>query len=163
MNTMPTPTPAQPKQSSKKIGMIVGGALLLFALMVWGVASLVTGRDWALGLGSQQSTAKLTKVQRAIETAPDVLAVSVKNGNTSGTPFGHSIRVLVYFDEAKVSSADEDALRQFTNAVERTIYNAKVSDEYTVFYVPAKAGETIDLNSVAATSNSVATNKLKVR
>lgn len=163
MNTTSTPTPAQPKQSSKKIVAIIGGALLLFALMVWGVASLVTGRDWALGLGSQQSTANLSKVQRAIESASDVLAVSVKNGNTSGTPFGHSIRVVVYFDEANVSSTDEEALLRFTNTVENTIYGARVSDEYTVFYVPAKAGEPIDLNSLAATSDSVATNKLKVR
>ncbi len=162
MNTIPTPPPAQPKQSAKKIGMIVGGILLLGVLMVWGIVSVVSGRDWALGVGSQQSAAKLDTVQRAVSATSDVLFVNVRNANTSGTPFGHSIRVTVFFDEAKVAPDDEVAVRRLTRAAEDAIYRTKVADEYTVFYIPAKASESFDSDSLLRTADAVVTNKFKV-
>lgn len=129
--------PPKAKVNKKTIGLVIITAVAV-GVFVWGAVSFLGSRNLALGFGAQQSETKLQTVRDAIKAADTsaILDVSVLNGNTSGTPFGHSIRAHVLYDATKVPEGDREARTKFSDAVQRAIVMSGIKDSYTVFLVP---------------------------
>lgn len=142
----PQQSPKQPEtpQANKKVVWAVAPALVFFliigTLSVVVIAQHFSGdRDPALGLGKQSSQATLNEVSDAVKASNNnaIIDVMVKNANTSGTPFGHSIRVNVLVDMDKIAgdeSVGQDLIKQ---QVIDAIRNTEIKDTFLVRVGPS--------------------------
>jgi len=121
--------------TKRKVAAIVAGSILAAGVVITGAAVLaanLSGHNWSLGLAGQKSDEDITKVQQSLEAIDNeaVLDVYVKNANTSGTPFGHSIAVRVLVDTEMVpETEDMDAVE---TAVRSAIASAGVKDTFDI-------------------------------
>jgi len=135
--TEKTPKAQQSKahmSRATKIGLGVVVAIL-GVFTAFGVAGLFNdsgNHNWGLGLAPQKKDEDIQKVQKAVESVPGdaIIAVSAKNANSSGTPFGHSITVRVLLDSAVVS--DTEGIDAVEADIRAAIVEAGVKDSYTL-------------------------------
>lgn len=161
-----TNTPIVTPRKTKKTLVIVLGCIVGSVLII-GVATVlvraVTGQNWALGVGPQQSDSKLDTVKNAVMANSAVVDVYVKNANTSGTPFGHSIDVVVVFDETLVDPQDKRAVGDFADDIQAAIVGARVADAYTLFVTANDASSRVEASDRAARTNALLMQEFEVK
>lgn len=122
------------KSKATIIGLSIAGALLLIGVVAVVVGATKSGgaHNWDLGLAPQKSDADIAKVQKAVESVESdaVLDIYVSNANTSGTPFGHSIRINVLADTDLLPATDEAAINALATDITRAVQAAGVKDTY---------------------------------
>lgn len=134
-NQTPAPAPKANKKVVVWVIVVVAIPLLLLALLVTTLVSKgLSGHNWDLGFAQQQSADELAKVKSSINATENdaIIDVVVKNANTSGTPFGHSVRVNVLVDSEKLNVKDDIEVEALINQVTNAIKTSGVSDTFFV-------------------------------
>lgn len=129
----PTPTP-QKSHTGLIIGLSIGG-VVLFSVLIFFVVFLFafnTDRNWSLGVGKQQSNSSLGGLSDAVasELQDYVIDTDVRNANTSGTPFGHTVDIRVLIPRSHADKANHKAI---VTAVAKAIASTKKDDSYRLW------------------------------
>src|SRR5690349_4594749 len=109
------------------IGASIAGFLLIIGIGAVAFITLATGsHNWDLGLAPQKSSDELAKVQKAVDTVTNeaILDTHVENANTSGTPFGHSVRVSVLVDQDRIESRASPELQTLAEQLTKAIQDS---------------------------------------
>lgn len=133
-----TASPGHVKDKRTIAGIIIMaslGVLLFFLVTGFLVKGLVT-HDWALGFAPQQGSDNIQKIDDALAgiASDAIIDTGVENANTSGTPFGHSMRISVLYDPAKLSEGETEAT--LTSDIIDAVIGTGVKDSYTLFLAP---------------------------
>ena len=107
------------------------GVLTLFVVAVLSLSGAYKGHDWGNGLAPQRPASEIASIESAVETAVpnDALDIEVRNTNSSGTPFGHSISVQVLLNH---ENAEQYNVKQIGGDIVSAIKQNGLKDEYYV-------------------------------
>lgn len=92
-------------------------------------------RNWNLGLGKQQSSVRIEEVQRTVDSVEHdaILDTHVANANTTGTPFGHSIRINILLDDGIVKETDTTTINTIAQDVKKAVQALGIKDTYDLY------------------------------
>lgn len=129
----PSPTPMTKKNKTLIIAITSISVVVFIGIVALAITigSLISGNhDWNQGFAPQNSQADISAIKTAISAtkADNILDFNVKNTNTSGTPFGHTISVYVLLDASQTNLTYRDA---FVSVV-KGINNAGIQETYNI-------------------------------
>jgi len=125
---------------TKKPKLIIGLAVSFLLIVIVGfVAVLIRTdtlqRNWNLGLGKQQSSTTIEEVKRAVDSVQHeaILETYVANANTTGNPFGHSIRINILLDDGLIKETDTAVITALGEDVTNAVKSAGIKDTYDLY------------------------------
>lgn len=137
-DSIPPVTPQHPiKKFRNQLWVRITAAVFLFIIIAIAVMLAIQGlrgHDWSNGLAPQKSAEEIATIQSAVDSVKNdaVLDTLVRNSNTTGQPFGHSISVSILVDADKLSFRNEDDAVVYGKVVIEAIRKTGISDVYDV-------------------------------